>query len=316
VSNPTPASPKTAVLLLAYGGPDSLDDIPAYLLDIRGGRETPQSLIDEITERYHLIGGRSPLLSITASVATKLKKRIGYPVYIGMRHWRPFIEDTIRHMAQDGIEHIVAICMAPHYSTLSIGKYREKLEEAIAETNRSMTVDFVDSWHTQPDYLQAVADNVGATLARWPVAERPGVKIVFTAHSLPVFILERGDPYDRQLRETAALLADRLDLAPDQWTFSYQSAALTGVPWLGPQIEELVVELAGHGQRNLVVAPIGFIADHVEVLYDIDIGVQNIARPLGVRVERPPMLNDSDPLVQTLVTIFCDRIGHSPALSE
>jgi protoporphyrin/coproporphyrin ferrochelatase len=112
------------------------------------------------------------------------------------------------------------------------------------------------------------------------------------------------------------LLADRLDLAPDQWTFSYQSAALTGVPWLGPQIEELVVELAGHGQRNLVVAPIGFIADHVEVLYDIDIGVQNIARPLGVRVERPPMLNDSDPLVQTLVTIFCDRIGHSPALSE
>jgi ferrochelatase len=219
-------------------------------------------------------------------------------------------------MAQDGIEHIVAICMAPHYSMLSIGKYREKVDEAIAAASRPMTVDFVESWHTQPDYLQAVADNVRATLARWPAAERPQVKVVFTAHSLPAFILERGDPYDRQLRETAALLAERLDLAQEQWTFSYQSAAVTGVPWLGPQIEALVVELAGQGQKNLVVAPIGFIADHVEVLYDIDIGVQKIARPLGVRVERPPMLNDSEPLVRALAAIVGDRIGQPLAANE
>lgn len=314
MSNPITASPKKAVLLLAYGGPDSLDDIPAYLLDIRGGRATPQSLIDEITERYHLIGGRSPLLSITQSVAAKMQEQIGYPVYVGMRHWTPFIKDTVQQMAQDGIEEVLAICMAPHYSMLSIGKYREKLDEAISAAGRPMAVDFVESWHTQPEYLQAVADNVQATLARWPAAEQSQVKVVFTAHSLPAFILERGDPYDHQLRETATLLAKHLGLAAEQWTFSYQSAALTGVPWLGPQIEDLVADLANQGEKNLIVAPIGFISDHVEVLYDIDIGVQNIARPLGVRVERPPMLNDSDPLGQTMVAIFRDRL--SPSLAH
>ena len=199
--------------------------------------------------------------------------------------------------------------MAPHYSTLSIGKYREKLDEAVAVIDRSMTVQFVESWHTQPAYLQAVAANVRHTLSRWPNEEQPQVKVVFTAHSLPAFILEQGDPYDAQLRETAALLADRLGLAPKQWTFSYQSAAQTGLPWLGPQIEDLVVDLAGEGERNLIIAPIGFIADHVEVLFDIDIGVQDIARRHGVRVERPPMLNDSDPLIQTLAAIVHDRTG-------
>jgi ferrochelatase len=166
-----------------------------------------------------------------------------------------------------------------------------------------MGVTFVESWHTQPEYLEAVAANVRETLQRFDAAERDGVLVVFTAHSLPEFIVQRGEPYDRQLRESAALLAQRLNLPSGRWTFSYQSAAKTGVPWLGPQIEDLVAELAAKGERNLLIAPIGFIADHVEVLYDIDIGVQQLARAAGVRVERPPMLNDSPAMVRTLAAI-------------
>jgi ferrochelatase len=305
-----------AVILLAYGGPESLDDIPAYLLDIRGGRPTSQELIDDISHRYDQIGGRSPLLAITREAAGKVAAAIGLPVYVGMRHWSPYIADVVEQMAGDGIKHIIAICMAPHYSMLSIGKYREKLEQAVgqcqAKTGQNITVSFIESWHTQPDYLAGIAANVRQTLARWPAAERPRVKVVFTAHSLPAFILEKGDPYNSQLRETAGLLADMLELPEGRWAFSYQSAAQTGVPWLGPQIEALVPELAAAGERNLLIAPIGFIADHVEILYDIDIGVQAIARAHGVRVERPPMLNADQPMIDALSALARSQIVTAP----
>lgn len=305
----------TAVLLLAYGGPDSLDDIPAYLHDIRGGRPTPQALVDEISTRYQLIGGHSPLLTITTNVARKLQKRVDLPVYIGMRHWRPFILETVAQMAADEVDQVIALCMAPHYSTLSIGKYREKLDEAIAAANKNIKVTFIESWHLQPDYLSGLARNIETTLERWPAETRDNVLIVFTAHSLPEYILEQGDPYDTQLRETAAALTQQLKLNHDQWTFCYQSAARTGVPWLGPQIEALVVDLARAGHLDLIVAPIGFIADHVEVLYDIDIGVQKIAKANGVRVERPPMLNDSEPLISALAALVDSGI-HSMTVEK
>lgn len=294
---------KTAVLLLAYGGPDSLDDIPAYLLDIRGGRETSQHLIDEITGRYAEIGGSSPLLEITNSVASKLSKQLSLPVYVGMRHWHPYIKDVVARMASDGIEHIIAICMAPHYSAMSIGAYKKHLDEALEAVEGGLHVDFVPHWGTQEAYLQGLADNISDTLERFPEEERGEVMVVFTAHSLPEMILERGDPYDAQVHETASLLAGRLGLRDDWWAFSYQSAAKTGVPWLGPQIEDFVAELAAGGQKNLIVAPVGFIADHVEILYDIDIGVQKIAEAHSLRVERMPMLNDSEPLITALASL-------------
>lgn len=300
----TDQTEKTAVILLAYGGPDDLEDIPEYLLDIRGGRPTPQPLIDDISERYRLIGGNSPLLPITQSVARKVQQQLQMPVHVGMRHWRPYIEEVVAQIAADGFERLVAICMAPHYSDLSIGKYHQKLEQAVVASRfPTMAVIFVESWGTLPDYLNGIAANVLSTLERWPEDERDDVLIVFTAHSLPEFILEQGDPYDAQLRETAALLAQQLALPADRWTFSYQSAAKTGMPWLGPQIEDLVVDLAAQGERDLLVAPIGFIADHVEILYDIDIGVGAIAQKHGLRLERTDMLNDSQPLVDALVTM-------------
>ncbi len=293
----------TAVLLLAYGGPNSLDDIPAYLQDIRGGRPTPQPLLDEITHRYQLSGGRSPLLEITRSVAAKLQAAMGLPVYVGMRHWYPYVRQTVAEMTAVGVQHAIVICMAPHYSMLSIGAYRARLDEALAAAGNGFSVTFVESWHTQPDYLEGIAANVRETLLRFAPADRERVMTVFTAHSLPEAILERGDPYPVQLQETAALVAERLGLARDRWMFSFQSPAQTGTPWLGPQIEALVPELARAGERNLLIAPVGFIADHLEVLYDLDIGVQAIARSAGVHVERPPMLNDSPALVAALADL-------------
>jgi protoporphyrin/coproporphyrin ferrochelatase len=299
----------TAVLLLAYGSPDSLADVPAYLLDVRGGRPLSPALLEEMTRRYTLIGGRSPLLDITRSAAAQLSTSLQLPVYVGMRHWRPYIRETVAQMSADGVQRCIAICMAPHYSEMSIGAYRARLDEAVAAAGNHLDVTFVESWHTQPDYLAGLAANVRETLARFPLTEQAHVMVIFTAHSLPASILKQGDPYPAQLMETASLLAERLGLPADRWTFSFQSAAQTGTPWLGPQIETLVPELARAGERNLLIAPVGFIADHAEVLYDLDIGVQEIARACGVRMERTPMLNDSPALVAALAAITREYIN-------
>lgn len=300
-----------AILLLAYGGPDSLDDIPAYLADIRHGRPTPPHLVEEITRRYALIGGRSPLLEITQRTAARLSEAAGVPVYVGMRHWHPYIRETVARMAEEGVRRGVAICMAPHYSRLSIGAYRAALDEALAATAASMAVDFVENWHTEPAYLDGLARNVRETLDRFPAAERVRVKVIFTAHSLPASTLAEGDPYDNQLDETARLLAERLELPADHWTRCYQSATQTGAPWLGPQIEEVVPRLAEYGERALVVAPIGFVADHVEVLYDLDISLQAIARGCGVHLERTPMLNDSPLLIDALAGLVTQHAARN-----
>lgn len=301
----------TAVLLMAYGGPDALEDIPAYLLNIRHGRPIPPELLAEITERYRLIGGHSPLPGITQSTAAKLHQRIGLPVYAGMLHWHPAIQDVIPRMAADGARHITGICMAPHYSSMSTGAYRSRLEEATGAAGAPLDVDFVESWHLQPDYLAGIAANVRATLERFSPGER--VLVIFSAHSLPAAILERGDPYDSQLRETAARLAELLGLPAGRWMLSYQSAARTGAPWLGPQIEELVVDLARQGEKSLLVAPIGFIAEHVEVLYDLDIRTREIAGAHGVHLERTPMLNDSEPLISALAALAGEHVKTQPS---
>jgi ferrochelatase len=294
-----------AILLLAYGGPDSLDDLPAYLADIRGGRPTPPELLTEMRHRYALIGGRSPLLAITRRVADKLSDKTGRPAYVGMRHWQPRIAEAVAQMARDGVERFVAICMAPHASRMSTGAYRARLEEALAAAGDGMRADFVESWYREPAYLDGIAANVRAAMSRFgaEAGTGRGPMVVFTAHSLPASILAQGDPYDSQLAETARLVAGRVGLPDDRWTRCYQSAAKTGVPWLGPAIEEKVPELASAGERDIVVAPTGFIADHVEVLYDLDIGLQEIASRCGARVERTPMLNDSPALIDALADV-------------
>jgi len=296
----------TAILLLGYGGPAHLTDVPAYLADIRGGRPTPQALVDEFTERYQLIGGRSPLLDITQSLASHLQRVLDLPVYIGMRHWHPYIKDTIAQMAAQGVRRAVVICLAPHYSRMSIGAYRQRLAEAITAAGTDMAIDFVDSWHLQPEYLAGLAARVRETLARF--AEPDHVKIIFTAHSLPAAIVEQGDPYDAQVLATASRIAEMLGLPTDRWTLAYQSAARRGERWLGPAVEEVVRTQTQAGATDLLVAPVGFIMDHVEVLYDLDIELQQIAAEMGAHVERTPMLNAGPELVSALASIVQSQL--------
>ncbi len=302
----------TAVLLLAYGGPSQLADVPAYLADIRGGRPTPQALIDEFTERYRLIGGRSPLLDITRSLATRLQRMLDQPVYIGMRHWHPYIKDTVAQMAALGVARAVVICLAPHYSRMSIGAYRQRLDEALAAVDSDMAIDFVDSWHLQPEYLAGLTARVRQTSTRFTEPQR--VKIVFTAHSLPAAIIDQGDPYDAQVRATAAAVAERLGLPADRWLLAYQSAGRRGERWLGPSIEEVVLGQAQEDARDLLIAPVGFVMDHVEVLYDLDIELQQVAAGAGAHVERTPMLNDSPELVNALASIVQSQLAEQAEL--
>jgi ferrochelatase len=287
------------VLLMAYGGPDSLDDIPAYLLDIRGGRPTSQELIDEITENYRQIGGKSPLLDITRRQAALVEARLNagappgvhYKTYIGMRHWTPWIKDAVDQMLADGVQRAVALVLAPHYSEMSIARYFARLDEALAGHEHPFTYRAVTSYYDHPLYLEALARRVSAGLAHMPA----DTLVIFSAHSLPTRIIEQGDPYDSQLRETAQLVADKVGLADEQWTFSYQSAGRSPEPWLGPQIQDYVVVLAEQGHKNMLSCVVGFVADHVEILFDIDIKAKQAAERAGARLVRVPSLND-DPL--------------------
>ncbi|MCB0156024.1 MAG: ferrochelatase [Anaerolineae bacterium] len=295
---------KKAVLVLAYGTPDTVDGMECYLWDIRGGRPMSQEFIDEFKHRYSLIGGKSPLTALTYDQAKKTghalaERGYDWPVYVGMRHWSPWIKDAIGQMYIQGVEEAVAIVMAPHYSKMSIGKYWERLNEAQAAVGSNIKFTFVDAWYQQPQFLQAIENHIRAGLEKFPAAEREQVKVVFTAHSLPARLVKMGDPYDDQLQHNARLVAERL--GDIDWMFSYQSAAETGEPWLGPQIEEVVVDLAKQGYKHMLVAPIGFVCDHVEILYDIDIEAKKLAEEHQIHLERIESMN-SDPLFIGAVT--------------
>jgi len=274
------------VLVMAYGGPASLDEVPGYLADIRHGRPTPREVLDEITENYRVIGGGSPLLEVTRRQVDAIAERLGsdYRCYLGMRHWAPWIEEVVGQMLDDGITHAVSLVLAPHFSTMSIAKYQGKIRDGLEMYRGHIEFEHVQSYHDAPLYIDALAERVVAAIERWPAAERDTVHVVFSAHSLPTRILEQGDPYDRQLRETAQLIAAAVRLPAERWSWSYQSAGRSPEPWLGPQIEDHIPTLAAQGVRNIVSVVVGFVADHVEILYDIDIKAQGVARELGMRL--------------------------------
>jgi ferrochelatase len=212
-----------------------------------------------------------------------------------MRHWSPWIEETIRHMLADGVTHAVSLVLAPHYSKMSVARYQAKIAAGLEMYRGDIEFAHVESYHTAPGLIQALANRVQEGLASWPPVERGNVHVVFSAHSLPVRILKMGDPYEEQLHETAELVAERAGLEKDWWSWSYQSAGRSPEPWLGPQLPEHLRDLAARGIRHVVSVPVGFVSDHVEILFDIDIQAQGVARELGVRLVRPPALNE-DPL--------------------
>lgn len=305
------APPPVGVLLMAYGSPEDLKDMEAYLLDVREGRPPAPELVQEITHRYEQIGGRSPLLERTTAQARALEKELNhrrdggpsFKAYVGMRHWQPRIAAAVEQMAADGVFQAVVLVMAPHNSSMSVGKYFQALD--IALEGQSITFARITNWHAWPGFLDAVAEKITIGLSAF---EGRTPYVIFTAHSLPTIILERGDPYDQQLNETAGLLAERFGLKEGRWQFCYQSAGASSVPWLGPQIEDVVAQLAEAGEKDLLVAPIGFVCDHVEVLYDIDIGAWQIATARGARLERTPSLNSSSTFIQALADLVTERL--------
>lgn len=296
---------------MAYGGPNSLEEIPGYLADIRRGRPTPSTILEEIRNNYRQIGGKSPLLEITHRQITVLKKHFDpgqYKFYLGMRHWSPWIEDTVRAMLDDGITRAVSLVLAPHYSKLSIQKYHAKIIAGLEMTHGHIEFAHVESYQTAPGLIQALANRVEQGLSRWSAEQRPAVHVVFSAHSLPVRIIKMGDPYAEQLCETARLVAERANLREEQWSWSYQSAGRSPEPWLGPQLPEHLEALAEQGIRDVVSVPIGFVSDHVEILYDIDIQAHQAGNKLGLRLERPPALNDDPLFIDALATEIDNKV--------
>jgi protoporphyrin/coproporphyrin ferrochelatase len=284
---------KAAVILMAYGSPTTADDVPAYLADIREGRPVSQEAIEELTERYRRIGGRSPLDEITESQRAGLERELGLPVLVGMKHWRPRIADAVEAALAGGVETIVGLVLAPHYSRLSIVGYRERLEDALRDRAELI---FVESWHVHDPFLEVLAERVRGFDGH----------VVFTAHSLPERILRDGDPYRDQLLETSRLVAERAAIA--DWSFAFQSASATGEPWLGPDILEELDRLAANGVRRVLVCPVGFVSDHLEILWDLDVEARERAAELGLELDRVESLNDDPAFLRALAGLVRQRL--------
>lgn len=295
----------TAILLMAYGSPDRLEDVEAYFTDIRSGRPPSPSAIAELTERYRQVGVPTPLLAVSLDVARKLEAQLGpgYRVFVGMKHWRPRIATAIQQVLDRGADRLIAIVLAPHYSRISIGGYRTQVDRALATAGARIPLDFVESWHDLEGYLQTVAENVQAELAKYENGAR--VVGIFTAHSLPARIVDEGDPYRDQLLQSAAEIARRAGIR--RWEFAFTSMSETGEPWLGPDLLEVLERRAQVGDRQFIVASVGFLADHLEILYDVDIEAQARARALGIELRRPPMLNADDRFVLALAELIRQR---------
>jgi ferrochelatase len=290
------------LLVMAYGGPDNIDEVEPYLLDVRGYRPTAPEIIHEVRERYREIGGRSPILEQTREQADALESELNahgqqFKAFVGMRHWRPYIKDTLAEMQVQGIERAVGLVMAPHYSRMSIEAYYKK----IAEAGSPVEIAPIKDWHLLPGYIDALVSRVCAVLERFPAEIRSQVPVIFSAHSLPERILEWKDPYPGQLRETVDAVIQRLGNQP--YDFAYQSAAISNEPWLGPDVSVLIERYAAQGQKNIVSCPIGFVCEHVEVLYDIDIVYQKLARSLGVRLERIEMVHTEPRMIAGLAEL-------------
>ena len=282
----TGAAP-VAVVLMAYGSPERLGDVPAYYADIRGGQPIRPELLDDLVQRYRLLGieDGSPLNAITEQTRAALERELDVPVFTGMKHWTPRIADAAERAVAGGAQTVVGLVLAPHYSAMSIGGYRTQLAEAL---EGRAELAFIDSWHDDAGFVEVLADRVRGTEAH----------VVFTAHSLPARILETSDPYKDQLLETSQLVAERARLRT--WTFSFQSESDTGEPWLGPDLLDHLEELHGRGVADVLVCPVGFVADHLEIRWDLDHEAREKARELGMHLDRIDMPNADRAFVQVL----------------
>ncbi len=291
------------LLVMAYGGPNAIDEVGPYLLDVRGYRPTAPEITHEVRERYREIGGRSPILEQTKEQALALESALNtngqeFKAFVGMRHWHPYIKDTLADMQAQGIERTVGLVMAPHYSRMSIEAYFKRIDEA----GSPIEIAPIYEWHLLPGYIDALIGRVCNALERFPEEVRSQVPVIFSAHSLPERILEWNDPYPDQLRETVEAVVEHFGNQP--YDFAFQSAAISNEPWLGPDVSVLIERYAREGHQNIISCPIGFVCEHVEVLYDIDIVYQRLAKSLGVRLERIGMVHTSPQMIAGLAELI------------
>ncbi len=297
----TVAMVRAAVVLMAYGSPERLDDVPAYYADIRGGRPVKPEHLADLVDRYRRLGieNSNPLNAITEQTRAALERELhDVPVFTGMKHWTPRIADAAAAALATGAETIVGLVLAPHYSALSIAGYERQLEDAIAGRAR---LEFVESWHDERGFVDLLAGKIRGTDAH----------VVFTAHSLPARILEQDDPYTEQLLKTSELVANAAGIS--DWSFSFQSESPTGEPWLGPDILDHLESLHADGVEHVLVCPVGFVSDHLEVRWDIDHEAQDKARELGLHLERIEMPNADPRFVETLAAIVRRRLLALPS---
>ncbi len=300
----------TGILLMAYGTPEQPDQVEEYFTHIRGGRAPGADAVASLRRRYDRVGGSTPLLRITEEVRAALESELrnragrGYRVYAGMKHWHPFIADVMRTMREDGIHRLIAIALAPHYSRISVGGYRSAVDAAQTQLGTPFDTAFVNSWHLQPEFVDLVAEHVRTAHAVFD-GGATDIVTIFTAHSLPVRIREWDDPYERQLFQSSAAVAKRAGVV--DWRLAWQSAGHTGEPWLEPDILDMLESLRAEGVRRVLQVPIGFVSEHLEILYDIDIEAREHAAKLGMTFARTALPNATPAFVRTLVAVV-DRV--------
>jgi ferrochelatase len=281
---------KPGVLLLAHGAPERVEDVESYLNFVRGGRPGSPKIVEEVRHRYAAIGGSSPLLQWTRVQAEALQRLLGMPVFFGMRNWHPFIRETMDEVRAAGVDRLAAICLAPQYSELSVGLYIKRTEEAKAAAGVEASIAWAHSFHDEPLLVEAFAEKLAPLTS--------GRRVLFTAHSLPEKALANGDPYDRETRATAAAVAAKLGVG--KWDFAYQSQGMTDDRWLGPTVESTLDQYAASGVKEVVLDPIGFVCDHVEILYDIDVQFREYAKARDIDLVRPESLNGSETFTRAL----------------
>ncbi len=297
------------VLIMAYGTASGLDDVRRYYTHIRHGRSPSTTQLDNLVARYEAIGGVSPLAEITARTSRGLQAeldarygRARFRVYQGMKHSPPFIAEAVHEMAADGIERAVAIVLAPHFSSMSVGSYLDEAAKTVAEVGRPLKIFGVRSWAAHPGYITLLKDRIEQTRERFSLKERVNLPIIFTAHSLPQKILRENDPYPNELRLTGDLVAQ--ELGTIDYTFCWQSAGRTEEAWLEPDIIDKLTMMKRDGFSQALICPAGFVSDHLEVLYDLDIQAKEHARSIGMHIERTPSFNDDPAFVRVLADVI------------
>lgn len=293
---------------MAYGSPESREEVEPYYTHIRGGRKPSPEAVQRLQERYEVVGGRTPLLRVTREVAGELERLLNaspgdsqWKVYVGMKHWHPFISEAVEQLASDGVSELTAVALAPHYSRMSVGGYRKAVDQALATTASPAKLAFVNSWHMHEGFISLVAARVTSALEQWPAEHRAGVKVVFSAHSLPTRIREWNDPYEDQLLNSCRAISQQA--AHENWIFAWQSAGKTGEPWLGPDILDVLASLHSDGVKDVLSVPVGFVCDHLEIQYDIDYEAVGKAREFGMTFRRTAMLNADPAFVRVLASV-------------